>query len=67
MLELDLRMTEEERLASLMEQLDKLTPSTKDKVESLYDSDPDGSAELKVSRIFKGNSIQSKSCKPDKS
>ena len=60
MLELQLGLSEEEKVMSLMEQCDKMAQKTKEKLESLYDPDPDGSPELKVSRIFKSNCIQSK-------
>ena len=59
-LEVDLRISENERCLAIMEQFDTMSQKTREKIESLYDSDPDGSSELKVFRIFKSNCIQSK-------
>lgn len=62
-LEVDLRKSETEKLMSLMEQFDTMSQKTRDTIEDLYDSDPDGSSKLKVCRIFKSNCIQSKTRK----
>ena len=59
-LEVDLRIAENERCLAMMEQYDTMSQKTRENIESLYDSDPDGSSEFKVCRIFKSNCIQSK-------
>ena len=56
----DMAGTEEDRLESILDQVNKMPADTRATVENLYDSEPDGDPRLKVVRIFKSNSIQSK-------
>jgi len=54
----DMVGTEEDRLESILDQVNKMPADTRARVENLYDSEPDGDPRLKVVRIFKSNSIQ---------
>ena len=56
----DMAGTEEDRLESILDQVNKMPADTRARVEDLYDSEPGGDPRLKVVRIFKSNSIQSK-------
>ena len=56
----DMAEAEEVRLESILAQVGKMTADTKARVDDLYDSEPDGDPRLKVIRIFRSNSIQSK-------
>ena len=55
---LDIRQPSEEKVESLINDFEKLSPSDKSRVENLYDSNPEADSILKVVRIFKSNSIQ---------
>ena len=52
--------TEEARRESILAQMDTMPANIRARVEDLYDSEPDGDPRLKVVRIFRSNSIQSK-------
>ena len=56
----DMGEAEDVRRESILEQVDRMSPDTRARVEDLHDSEPDGNPHLKVVRIFKSNSIQSK-------
>ena len=54
----NMSLPESDRKSTLLEKFTKLGEKDRRKIESLYDSDPDGAEENKVMRIFKSNSIQ---------
>lgn len=54
----NISLPESDRKSTLLEKFTKLGEKDRRKIESLYDSDPDGAEENKVLRIFNSNSIQ---------
>ena len=54
----NMSLPESDRKSILLEKFTKLGEKDRRKVESLYDSEPDGAEEYKIMRIFKSNSIQ---------
>ena len=54
----NMSLPESDRKSTLLEKFTKLGEKDRRKIESLYDSDPDGAEENKVLRIFNSNSIQ---------
>ena len=57
----NMSLPDSERKSILLEQFKKLGGKDRRKIESLYDSDPEGAVENQIMRIFKSNSIQGKS------
>ena len=60
MLVVNMAETEEARRESILAQVETMPANIRARVEDLYDSEPDGDPRLKVVRIFRSNSIQSK-------
>ena len=54
----NMSLPDSERKSILLEQFKKLGGKDRRKIESLYDSDPEGAVENQIMRIFKSNSIQ---------
>ena len=54
----NMSLPDSDRKSILLEKFTKLGEKDRRKIESLYDSDPDGAEDYKIMRIFKSNSIQ---------
>ena len=54
----NMSLPESDRKSILLEKFTKLGEKDRRKIESLYDSEPEGAEEFKIMRIFSSNSIQ---------
>ena len=54
----NMSLPDSDRKSILLEMFTKLGEKDRRKIESLYDSEPDGAEEYKIMRIFQSNSIQ---------
>ena len=54
----NMSLPDSDRKSILLEKFTKLGEKDRRKIESLYDSEPDGAEDYKIMRIFKSNSIQ---------